>query len=98
MFLVFNFKLTLINSNFERILINNEEYKGEWISGTGILLSPDGEEYKNWYTKIFSRDKFMPKIFKIHDYNSAEGLSQNHLDIMINNGSGLVEFIKGDTC
>ncbi len=70
------------------------KHKGRWLEGEGLVVVPGSEEYVAWCDKIFTRDAFMPKIFKIHDYNPDEGLQDGQLQILLENGSGLVKFTR----
>jgi len=68
------------------------KYKGKWRSGQAVWIKPDSVEYKQLFEQIFNRDRFMPKIFKIHDYDRSVGLTAAQLDILLKASSGLVRF------
>lgn len=68
------------------------QYKGKWRSGKAVWIKPGSDEYKQLFEQIFNRDRFMPKIFKIHDYDRRIGLTKAQLDILLNATSGLVRF------
>lgn len=70
------------------------QHKGKWCSGVAIVLTPGSDVYKQSFEKIFNRDRFMPKIFKIHDYDRRVGLTAAQLDILLKATSGLVKFEK----
>lgn len=68
------------------------KHKGKWCSGNAILIPAESDEYRQWFEKIFNRDRFMPKIFKIHDYDRSVGLTKAQRDVLLANHSGLVKF------
>ncbi len=68
------------------------KYKGKWRSGYAVFIPPGSDGYHQWFEKIFNRDHFMPKIFKIHDYDRAKGLTAQQMEILLTAGSGLVKF------
>ncbi len=78
--------------NYREVWPMELKYKGKWRSGYAILIPSTSEAYRQWFEKIFNRDHFMPKIFKIHDYDRKQGLTAAQLMVLQNAGSGLVHF------
>ena len=78
--------------NYREVWPMELKHKGKWRSGSAILIEPGSDQYREWFEKIFNRDRFMPKIFKIHDYDRNVGLSKAQLDLLVANHSGLVKF------
>jgi hypothetical protein len=66
--------------------------KGQWLQGEAVWIAPGCDEYIDWFEQIFNRDKFMPKIFKIHNYDRSQGLRPDQVDTLLSNSSGLVKF------
>lgn len=78
--------------NFREAWPMEIKHKGKWQYGEAIFINIDSDEYISWFERIFNKDAFMPKIFKIHDYDKKIGLSQSQRNTLIENASGVVKF------
>ena len=82
--------------NFRQTWPLDIKMKGKWTTGNAILIAAGSDDYADWFEKIFNRDTFMPKIFKIHDYDKNVGLTSAQLELLLKNTSGLVKFTPCD--
>ena len=73
------------------------KYKGRWRSGEAVWVEPGSEEYLDAFNRIFKRDPFIARIMKIEDFDIAEGLRQDQLEILLANTTGMVKYTDEET-
>ncbi|WP_372810488.1 nitroreductase/quinone reductase family protein [Litorivivens sp.] len=69
------------------------KYKTRWLEGEACWLEPGSEAYRANFERVFRRVSFTPRIYKIYDFDAEQGLTDAQLQILLNNGSGIVQFL-----
>ncbi|MBB3048191.1 hypothetical protein FHR99_002465 [Litorivivens lipolytica] len=69
------------------------KYKRRWLEGEAHWLEPGSDAYRQSFDRIFKRVSYLPKIYKVYDFDAAQGLTDAQLQVLLDNGSGMVRFL-----
>lgn len=73
------------------------KHKNRWLQGKARWLEPGSDAYRENFERVFKRVGFTPRIYKIYDFNPEQGLTDAQLQILLKNGSGIVQFMVGSS-
>lgn len=62
-----------------------------------MWVEPGSDEYRDCFNRIFTRDPFLAGIMKIEDFDVAEGLRPDQLEILVANTTGMVTYTDDET-
>ena len=66
--------------------------RGRWLEGSAVYLEPGSDDYREGFQKILNRFEFQKTIYKIPDYDAQQGLTEEQLQVLVDNSSGMVRF------